>query len=113
LKGFDLMIYGRNFERIDLTQINLLEKGLKKLNIPFETTELFGGKQICYPDMKNVTCSIICHPYSYGHEYGLLEIMGLLTEEEKIGDNVVGFLTAKDVLIRIFSDYVDEFLKGE
>jgi hypothetical protein len=107
------MVYGRNFGKVDFTQINLLEKGLKKLNIPFETEELFGGKQICYPNMKKVTCSVICHSLSYGHEEGLLEIMGLLTEEEKLEDDVVGFLTAKDVLTRIFSDYADEFLKEE
>lgn len=38
---------------------------------------------------------------TYGNEENLLEIMGLLTKEEEKIDNVVGYLTAENVLERI------------
>lgn len=38
---------------------------------------------------------------TYGSEDDLLEIMGLLTEEEKKEDTVVGWLTAENVFNRI------------
>ena len=38
---------------------------------------------------------------TYGEEDDLLEIMGLLTEEEEKIDSVTGYLTAEDVFNRI------------
>ena len=35
---------------------------------------------------------------------GLLEMMGLV-DEEKIGDSVEGYLTAKDIFDRIYADH--------
>ena len=44
----------------------------------------------------------IVHGYgTYGEEDDLLEIMGLLTEEEEKIDDVTGYLTAEDVFNRI------------
>lgn len=39
-------------------------------------------------------------------EQDLLEIMGLLTEEEEKIDRVLGWLTAKDVFDRIYEHYI-------
>lgn len=47
--------------------------------------------------------SVICGLGTYGAEEGLLEIMGLLTEEEQENDDVVGYLTAAEVLERILA----------
>ena len=45
---------------------------------------------------------------TYGEEDDLLEIMGLLTEEEEKIDSVTGYLTAEDVFNRIVKDFKDK-----
>ena len=77
---------------------------LETLKIPHEITQmtLFDNKpQIWYPNQKEKVMDVICHKYSYGGEEELLEIMGLLTPEEERCDDVVGYLTAENVLGRI------------
>lgn len=74
---------------------------LKKSNIPFEVTSCEGAPQVWYPNRKHVVCDAVCHKYSFGGKDGLLEIMGLVDEEE-VGDEVEGYLTAKEVANRIF-----------
>lgn len=49
--------------------------------------------------------SIVQGEGTYGSENNLLEIMGLLTKEEKQKDNVVGCLSAENVLQRILKYY--------
>lgn len=41
------------------------------------------------------------HYVSYGNEQDKLEIMGLLTPEEKKNDSVLGYLSAEEVFSRI------------
>lgn len=66
----------------------------------------FDGYHICYPKQGVLCkCSVIEHEGSYGHDKDLLEIMGLLTEEEKAADEVAGWLTAEDVFGRIKADF--------
>ena len=52
-------------------------------------------------------CSVIISSGSYGHKEGLLEISGLMTDEEykKTGDTVLGSLTAENVFKRIERHY--------
>lgn len=84
-------------------EIFKLKKMLEKEKIPFEWIESFGYDkkdlqrikqyapdllqhyQICYPvfDSNNRTISVIEGFGTYGSEQDRLEIMGLLTEEEK------------------------------
>lgn len=90
------------------TEMNRLIEMLNNANIPFElTTDINGNKnnQVWYPSYKNSVCDVICHQYSYGGDKGLLEIMGLLTEEEAEYDSVVGYLTAENVFKRIENHY--------
>ena len=90
------------------TEMNKLIEMLNDANIPFElTTDVEGNEnnQVWYPSQKNRVCDVICHQYSYGGRDGLLEIMGLLTEEEAEYDSVVGYLTAEDVFNRIKNHY--------
>jgi len=84
-----------------MEEIEKLKEMLKKSGIPFEEVEMNGGKQIIYSYKNNRVLDAVCHSFSYGHEQGLLEIMGLLTEEESKYDEVAGWLTAKDVYSRI------------
>ena len=94
---------------MNYTEIFKLKEMLKKAKIPFvwkEHKDFRNGYQILYPVRgdKNV-CSVIEHTFSYGNEKDLLEIMGLLTKEEKENDSVLGFLTAENVFKRIEKHY--------
>ena len=84
-------------------EIFRLKEMLEKKNIPFIFRGLFDGFQICYPDVKNKVCSVIEHIGSYGHEQDLLEIMGLLADEE----------TDDDVVAILISDKIDFKTKAE
>ena len=94
-----------------MTQMEKLENMLNISNIPFEITEHWSHtEQIWYPSRENPICDVICFGGanlggSYGHEKGLLEIMGLV-DEEKTGDSVEGWLTAEEVFDRIWDDYI-------
>ena len=94
-----------------MTQMEKLENMLNISNIPFEITEHWSHtEQIWYPSRKNPICDVICFGGtdlggSYGHEEGLLEIMGLVSEE-KTDDLVEGWLTAEEVFDRIWDDYI-------
>lgn len=68
-------------------------------DIPFEIGELFDGLIIWYPSQINEVSDAICHSGSYGRNDGLLEIMGLV-DEEAVGDEVEGWLTAEEVFER-------------
>ena len=83
-----------------MTEMEKLIKLLEEEKIPFETTECWDAPQVCYPSSNDRVCDAVCHSFSYGHELGLLEIMGLVDEEE-VGDSVEGYLTAEDVFERI------------
>ena len=90
-------------------EIFRLKEMLEKANIPFEFKEHHdyrNGYQILYPaDGEINRCSVIEHSFSYGNKRDLLEIMGLLTDEESEYDSVVGFLSAENVFERIKKDY--------
>lgn len=87
------------------TEMNKLGYMLACTLIPYEQRPLLGGSQLCYPSIENCVCSVVCHDYSYGHQDGLLEIMGLLTEEEEEFDSVKGWLDADEVFKRISRHY--------
>lgn len=85
-------------------EILVLHTMLTEANIPHEIIPFLNGYQICYPSQKDVVCSAIEHDGSYGRDSDLIEIMGLLTEEEEESNSVVGYLTAIEVFRRIFKD---------
>ena len=88
------------------TEILKLKKMLEKVNIPFEWDENhFDGFHLIYSSEGKTICSVVEFNGSYGACCDLLEIMGLMTEEEKqeTEDDVLGWLTAEDVFNRIKS----------
>lgn len=107
--------------RIKFKEIFRLKKMLDDGNIPYEFSDrtendiyddygniIFSkGYQICYP-CKKFICSVIENTGSYGNKDDKLEIMGLLTKEEKKFDSVVGWLTAEEVYLRIKNHYENE-----
>ena len=79
-----------------------------KWDIPFSlTTDICGNVfgQLWYPSVEEKVCDVICHEYSYGGKEGLLEMMGLLTEDEAKHESVLGWLTAEEVFHRILCHY--------
>ncbi|MFR4383289.1 MAG: hypothetical protein ACLT4X_02790 [Phascolarctobacterium sp.] len=85
-----------------MNEIFKLKELLIKADIPFEFYLEKGGYHLCYPmDGEKRVCSAIQTNFSYGHEDDLIEIMGLLTEEEREEDSVKGWLAAEEVFKRI------------
>lgn len=90
-----------------MTEMTKLIALLNSESILYELVDDVEGNkdnQIFYPCVENPICDVICHKYSYGGSEGLLEIMGLVDEEE-VGDTVEGYLTATEVFNRIKKDY--------
>lgn len=79
------------------TQVDELITMLEKTNIPFEVTSQCGRPQVWYPNQEHPVCDAVCHWGSYGHQTGLIEIMGLTHND----DTVEGYLTAEEVFNRI------------
>lgn len=85
-------------------EIGKLLEMLADTDILHSFRRIFDGWQIgypCLPGDDDCVCSVVEHFFSYGHEEDLLEINGLLTDEEQEYDSVVGYLTAEDVFQRI------------
>ena len=81
----------------EITHINKLITMLATTNIPFTVTECHGRPQVWYPNDTDPVCDAICHWGSYGHQTGLIEIMGLTHND----DSVEGYLNADEVFTRI------------
>lgn len=91
---------------INFTQMFKLMAMLSETKIPFDIITLADGLQVAYPDnSRDRRCSVILHNFSYGHQAGCLEIMGLLTEEEAVYDSVTVLETAEEVFERIRNDW--------
>lgn len=100
--------------KTDLTQLDKLEAYLREHNIAYDRIdkdEVFEetpyGKcvvkceqhQIIVPPQdQERQWDVICHRGSYGHNKGLLELMGNIVRTK---DSVEGWLTAEDVIERI------------
>lgn len=76
---------------IDQTEMMKLAFGLRDRGIDFKARSFFDGLQIVVEDGD---WDAVCHNSSYGHEEGLIEVMGLPQCE----DDVIGWLTAEEVL---------------
>lgn len=108
------------------TEIFRLKKMLEEANIPFQFIDRTINYpelniyrehyQICYPKFNSTedmnkpaefVCSCIEGRGTYGSDFDLLEIMGLLTDKELKYDSVAGGLTADDVFNRIKKHYCE------
>lgn len=103
--------YVPKFDKKGHCEINPAYKEIFKLydlladsEISFSLRRNFDGWQILYPAAEHpskAVASIIQHYGSYGGSADRLEIIGLLTPEEKEDDCVLGYLTAAEVYKRI------------
>ena len=76
---------------INQTEMMKLAFGLYDRGIEFKAKSFFDGIQFVIGDWD---WDAICHSGSYGHEDGLIEVMGL----PQCQDDVIGHLTAEEVL---------------
>ena len=76
---------------INQDEMMKLAFGLRDRGIEFSVKSFFDGIQIVVGDFD---WDAICHSGSYGHENGLIEVMGL----PQCQDDVIGHLTAEEVL---------------
>lgn len=76
---------------INQNEMMKLAFGLRDRGIEFSVKSFFDGIQIVVGDFD---WDAICHSGSYGHENGLIEVMGL----PQCQDDVIGYLTAEEVL---------------
>ena len=76
---------------INQTEMMELAFGLRDRGIGFKMQSYFDGIQIVVGDFD---WDAICHSGSYGHENGLIEVMGL----PQCQDDVIGYPTADEVL---------------
>ena len=80
----------------------------------YSIVEFCGRPQVIFMDActGERVADCVCHYGSYGHERGLIEAMGApLVNEEEVGDEVEGWLTAVDILSRICELPPDDILK--
>lgn len=86
-----------------LIELANLAMGLTLKGIHFEFKTLYdGGIIIVFGKTGNRVWDAVCHSGSYGHEDSELEIMGdIVNKELSYGDEVEGWLTAKDILERL------------
>lgn len=96
----DSEMYGKDVWR--MKQMDLLEEYLREKEIRYERKDIDGGEQImAYSKNGDRLWDAICTKYSYGHEKGLIEIMGNIVDRERVVDGVEGCLTAQDVIDRV------------
>ena len=76
---------------INQTEMMKLAFGLRDRGIEFSTKSFLDGIQIIVGDWD---WDAICHSGSFGHENGLIEVMGL----PQCQDDVIGYLTAEEAL---------------
>ena len=88
--------------KIDVRECLRLESMLLAAEIPYEARNIYDGRQVIYPSMREWKSDVVCHSGSYGHEQGLLEQMYLVGDDE---DSVEGHLTAEVVFKRWQADY--------
>lgn len=88
--------------RINQNEMMALASGLRERGIEFEIRSSFDGLQICCDGW-----DAICHSGSFGHERGLIEVMGL----PQCDDDVIGYLTAAEVLAMVDELADDEPLR--
>ena len=78
----------------NMNEMNKLAIGLAERGIEFKLRYLWHGMQILCD-----TWDAVCHDSSYGHENGLIEVMGTVCRSED--DDVEGWLTADEILSRL------------
>ncbi len=88
-----------NENNYDYTELNKLEEYLSKRKKHYHRIPILDGQQIVVMNKSGkVIWDAVIHFGSYGHEKGLLEIMGAIVDSESVGDTVLGNLTSDKII---------------
>lgn len=90
--------------RLYVTESANLIRLLVAAGVPHEVRTIYDGVQVLYPDLFNSVADVVCHNFSYGGKYGLLEVMGVGVSKDS-WDSVEGYLTAETVFDRWYAHY--------
>lgn len=89
-------------ETVVMTEMTKLATLLAKADIPFELVAWVCNDeptiQICSPSRVDCLVDAVCHHFSYGGQYGYLEVMGSVNPQQP-NDDVVGWLTANEAFM--------------
>ncbi len=86
-----------NYEELNKLVVGLINKGGFNITI----RDLYDGRQVLVRDEKNNRWDAIIHGGSYGCKSGLLEIAGTIVSKWETSCEVVGWLTADEILEKI------------
>ncbi len=100
---------GKEFEPVEMHKlIDMISMREDKDHFKVADQEFFRTPQVVfYDDNGRNIGDAVCNAASYGHEEGLIEVMGFGLTFEKDGDEVKGYMTAEEVL-----EMFDNFRKG-
>lgn len=90
--------------RLYVTESANLVRLLVAAGVPHEVRTIYDGVQVCYPNLDRSVGDVVCHNFSYGGKYGLLEVMGVGVSKDS-WDSVEGYLTAETVFDRWYAHY--------
>lgn len=107
-------MYGGIPEKTEMDKLISYLKICPPEKYTYSVTEFYGRPQVIFMDFQTGerVADCVCHSGSYGHEHGLIEAMGApLVDEEEVGDEVEGYLTAIDIMARICGLSPDDIRK--
>lgn len=102
-KAFEEMTDGIP-EKTEMDKLIRYLKIFPPIKYTYSIVKFCGRPQVIFMDActGEWVADCVCHCASYGHTHGLIEAMGApLVNEEEVGDEVEGWLTAVDILARI------------
>ena len=97
-----------------LEQILKLSRLLLENEVEHELDVHLDGYSVRIKNYEAILADATIHSRSYGHNDGLFEIYGALTEEESKNDNVLGYLSVEEVAKRFkycYEHKTDDYVK--
>ena len=97
-------MYGGIPENTEMDKLINYLKIFPPTKYTYSVVQFCGRPQVIFMDActGERVADCVCHYGSYGHERGLIEALGApLVNEEEVGDEVEGWLTAVDIMARI------------
>lgn len=107
-------MYGCIPEKTEMDKLISYLKIFPPVKYTYSIVKFCGRPQVIFMDActSERVADCVCHYASYGHRQGLIEALGApLVNEEEVGDDVEGCLTAVDIMSRICELSPDDIRK--
>lgn len=100
---------GNEFYPIEMDRLILMLHTAKPACFEYRFNLIMDTIQVIFYDKTgNRIGDAVCHAGSYGHEHGLIEIMGFGVRDENGEEEVLGYLTAEEVLNRAIKFVIEK-----